>query len=64
MKYIKSLQPKSICSAVLLDKPGNREVNINADFIGFSIPDEYVVGYGMGLQDKFRNLDHIAAYTP
>ena len=64
MKYIGSLQPKSLCSAVLLDKPGNREVKINADFTGFSIPNEFVVGYGLGFQDKFRNLDHIAAYTP
>ena len=64
MKYVRGLKPKSLCSAVLLEKPGNREVKISADFTGFSIPDEFVVGYGLGFQDKFRNLDHIAAYTP
>ncbi len=56
--------PRSLRCAALLDKPARREVPVIADFAGFSIPDEFVVGYGLDLGEKYRNLPHIAVYTP
>lgn len=45
----------------LLDKPERREVDIEADYIGFSIPDEFVVGYGLDYDQRYRNLPYIGA---
>jgi len=57
-------QPRSLAVCTLLDKPGNREVEMVADYVGFSIPDEFVVGYGLDLAERYRNLPHIAVYSP
>jgi hypoxanthine phosphoribosyltransferase len=54
-------QPKSIRSAVLLRKTGRCEVAIEPDFVGFEIPDEFVVGYGLDYHDRYRNLPYVAA---
>ena len=56
--------PKSLSVCTLLDKPANREVEMEADYVGFSIPDEFVVGYGLDLAELYRNLPYVAAYTP
>jgi hypoxanthine phosphoribosyltransferase len=56
--------PKSIRSAVLLRKTGRCEVAIEPDYIAFDIPDEYVVGYGLDHEDRFRNLPYVAALDP
>ena len=53
--------PKSIRSAVLLRKSGRCEVAVEPDFIVFDIPDEFVVGYGLDYDDRFRNLPYVAA---
>lgn len=57
-------KPRSIAVCTLLDKPANREVDMTADFVGFSIPDEFVVGYGLDLGELYRNLPYVAVYTP
>jgi len=57
-------KPRSIHVCTLLDKPSNREVEMSADYVGFSIPDEFVIGYGLDLSELYRNLPHIAVYTP
>jgi hypoxanthine phosphoribosyltransferase len=57
-------QPRTLAVCTLLDKPRNREVEMKADYVGFSIPDEFVVGYGLDLAERYRNLPHIAVYTP
>ena len=44
--------------------PGVREVEVPVDFVGFTIPDEFVVGYGLDLGELYRNLPYIAVYTP
>lgn len=49
----------SVRTAVLLDKPERREKPINADYIGFTIPNVFVVGYGMDFNNRFRYLQHI-----
>lgn len=64
MRMLEVRGPKSLRCAALLDKPARREVPVKADFAGFSIPDEFVVGYGLDLGERYRNLPHIAVYTP
>ena len=56
--------PASVKVCCLLDKPAHREVELVADYVGFSIPDEFVVGYGLDLGELYRNLPYIAVYTP
>lgn len=57
-------QPASVKIGVLLDKKERREVPIEADFIGFDIPNEFVVGYGLDYQEKYRNLPCIGVLKP
>jgi len=51
--------PKRLKTVALLDKPSRREVEIRADWIGFEIPDEFVVGYGIDFAQRNRNLPYI-----
>jgi len=53
-----------VVSVVLLDKPSRREADIEADFVGFSIPDKFVVGYGIDYAQNFRDLPYIGAIKP
>ena len=55
------LSPLSVKTAVLLRKHGRQEVALEPDFVGFDIPDEFVVGYGLDYQDAYRNLPYVAA---
>jgi hypoxanthine phosphoribosyltransferase len=57
-------EPASVRSAVLMRKTGRAEVPIQPDYIMFEIPDEFVVGYGLDYEDKFRNLPFVAALEP
>lgn len=59
---VEKYNPLSCELCVLLDKPERREVEIKVDYIGFRIPDEFVVGYGMDCKEEFRNLKYIAVY--
>jgi len=52
-------QPKSLAICTLLDKPSRREVDVPVDWIGFAIPDEFVVGYGIDYAQRYRNLGYI-----
>jgi hypoxanthine phosphoribosyltransferase len=52
-------QPKSFRIAVLLDKPSRRTLAVNVDYIGFTIADEFVVGYGLDYAERYRNLPDI-----
>jgi len=56
---LQSRKPARLKICALLDKPSRREVDISADWIGFEIPDEFVVGYGIDYAQRNRNLDHI-----
>ncbi|CAG9000019.1 MAG: Hypoxanthine phosphoribosyltransferase [Candidatus Celerinatantimonas neptuna] len=57
-------QPNSIAICTLLDKPSRREANVPVDWIGFSIPDEFVVGYGIDYAQRYRNLPFIGKVIP
>jgi hypoxanthine phosphoribosyltransferase len=59
-RLLKERQPASIRICTLLDKPDRREVDIPVDYVGFIIPDKYVFGYGLDLDEKYRNLPFIA----
>jgi hypoxanthine phosphoribosyltransferase len=54
-------QPASLRSCVLLSKPERRKVDVRVDYLGFEIPDVWVVGYGLDFADRFRTLPYIAA---
>jgi hypoxanthine phosphoribosyltransferase len=54
----------SVRSAVLLRKHGRQEVEVKTEFVGFDIPDEFVVGYGLDYRDQYRNLRYLAALEP
>lgn len=61
ISMVDDLGPRSIKSAVLLLKRGRQEVKMRPDYVGFEIPDEFVVGYGLDYQDMYRNLPYLAA---
>ena len=58
---VQKLGPASLRTCVLLDKQGRREVPFEADFVGFRIPDKFVVGYGIDYAQRNRTLPHIGA---
>jgi hypoxanthine phosphoribosyltransferase len=57
-------EPKSLKICTLFDKPDRREVEVNVDYIGFSIPDEFIVGYGIDYAEMYRNLPYVAKVIP
>jgi hypoxanthine phosphoribosyltransferase len=60
MKTFAKRKPKSIHVCTLLSKPERRVVDVDVRYIGFRIPDQYVVGYGLDYQQKYRNLPYLA----
>ena len=52
-------EPKSLRTAVLLDKPSRRKLAVDVEYVGFTIPDQFVVGYGMDYAEHYRNLRDI-----
>ena len=61
---IREQKPASFRTCVLLDKKARREVPIEADFVGFEIPDKFVVGYGLDFAERYRNLPGIGVLKP
>lgn len=59
MNIISAKKPESLKLCALLDKPSRRTIKISADYIGFEIPNEFVVGYGLDYAEKYRNLPYI-----
>ena len=68
LKYLKenlsNRKPLSIKVATLLDKPSRRKVSVVPDYNGFTIPDEFVVGYGLDFNEYYRNLPYIGVLKP
>jgi hypoxanthine phosphoribosyltransferase len=60
-KLLMDRQPHSLKICAMLDKPDRHRVEFPIDYLGFSIPDEFVVGYGLDIDEKGRNLPYIAA---
>ena len=59
LEMLKKRQPKCLKLCTLLDKPERRVVEVDVDYTGFEIPDEFVVGYGLDYAQKYRNLPYI-----
>ena len=68
LSYLNALlsarKPLSLRSAVLLDKPYRRIANVTADYVGLTCPDEFIVGYGLDYQERYRTLPYIAKLRP
>lgn len=58
-----SRKPNSLRICTLLDKPQRREAEVSVDYIGFTIPDDFVVGYGLDYAQRYRNLDYIGVLS-
>lgn len=61
---LRALRPRRIKTCVLLNKPARRVENIRADYVGFEIPDYFVVGYGLDFAERYRNLPFVAVLHP
>lgn len=61
--YLKSKNPNSIKNCVLLDKPSRRKVELEPDYVGFTIPDKFIVGYGLNYGDYYRNVPYVFAFV-
>ena len=61
---LKTRKPASVRLLTLLDKPDRRRVELQADYIGFTIPDEFVIGYGLDYAEKYRNLPDVCVLSP
>jgi hypoxanthine phosphoribosyltransferase len=61
---LKALKPRRIKTCVLLDKPERRTYNIEADYVGFWIPDFFVIGYGLDFAERYRNLPFVGVLHP
>lgn len=62
--YLKRRNPASIKIVTLMDKPARRMADITADYYGFNVPDEFVVGYGLDYAERYRNLPYIGILKP
>ena len=60
IQNLETRQPKSVKICTLLDRRGRREVEMELDYVGFVVPDKFVIGYGLDLAQKYRNLPHIS----
>ena len=61
---LKSRNPASLKICALLDKPSRRKSDLKVDYLGFEIPDSFVVGYGLDYNEKYRNLPYICVLKP
>ncbi len=61
LRILSTRRPRSLKVCSLLNKPARRVVDVPVDYVGFTIPDEFVVGYGLDYDQRYRNLPYIAA---
>ena len=62
--YLRSRNPASVTIATLLDKPERRQADVQARYVGFTVPDAFVVGYGLDYAEEYRNLPYIGILKP
>ena len=62
--HLKSKNPRSVKTCAFLDKPSRRKIDINPDYVGKVIPDEFIFGYGLDLFEKYRDLPYVAVVSP
>ncbi len=61
---LRALKPRRIKTCVLLDKPSRRVEKVSPDYVGFVIPDQFVVGYGLDYAERYRNLPFVGVLKP
>jgi hypoxanthine phosphoribosyltransferase len=59
LDYLKKKKPASLKLCALTDKPSRRRVPVSIDYLGFTVPNKFIVGYGLDCNERFRNLPHI-----
>lgn len=68
LNYVKDIlsrrNPKSLRICTMFDKPSRRQVDIQADYVGYEIADEYIVGYGLDYDERYRNLPYVGVLEP
>jgi hypoxanthine phosphoribosyltransferase len=64
MENLETRTVASVAVAALLDKPSRRKVKVKLDYVGFQVPDEFVVGYGLDFAQRYRNLPYVAVLKP
>jgi hypoxanthine phosphoribosyltransferase len=64
MSFVSAQKPKSINICTLLSKPSRREVTVDPEYIAFEIEDKFVIGYGLDLDQRYRNLPYIGVFNP
>jgi hypoxanthine phosphoribosyltransferase len=64
LRYLRGKNPASLRICTLLDKPARRLVDIPVDYVGFEIPDQFVVGYGLDYSERYRNLRFVGVLRP
>ena len=64
LDVLRARRPASIRICTLMDKPGRRTRPIKADYVGFTIPDAFIVGYGLDFAEKYRNLPYVGVLKP
>jgi hypoxanthine phosphoribosyltransferase len=61
--YLLSMEPKTLKICTFLDKPTGRQIGIDIDYTGFTVPDKFIVGYGLDYAQKYRNLPYVTCLT-
>lgn len=64
VRILRARQPQTLEICTLLNKPARREVEVDVKYIGFDIPDKFVLGYGLDFREQFRNLPYVAVLAP
>jgi len=64
LRVLRQRRPKSLRLAALLDKPSRRLKPVKGDYVGFTIPNEFVVGYGLDFAERYRNLKDVCVLHP
>ena len=62
--HLREMGPASLKICTLLDKPSRRQTDVKADYVGFTIPNEFVVGYGLDYDEHYRNLPDVCILSP
>jgi len=61
--YLLAMEPKCIKICTLLDKPAGRRIDIGVDYVGFTVEDKFIIGYGLDYNQRYRNLPYITSLT-
>ena len=63
-EYLSARNPNSIKIVTLIDKPEGRKIDIKADYVGFNVPNEFIIGYGLDYAENYRNLKDVLIIKP